>query len=265
MEKDHKADPVSKDVTPFLSRKTVRLIGVLLIVLILVGIAGYFYNRYRKPGNQVARISANPADEVKSVVGAVSRLMELPADEEPTVATVADIEKLRNQAFFTKAQNGDKVLIYNNAKKAILYRPGDNKIIDVAPVTVTQNNSTPSAAVAGEGTSSADLAPAPSDYRFVLYNGTEVNGLTRIYESELLKSLPSARVVAKENAADDGYVKSVLIGLTAGAQNDLTRISATLGLTSSDLPAGEVQPEDADYLIILGTDQAPETTSATGQ
>lgn len=38
----------------------------------------------------------------------VKKLMELP-DENPTVATITDIEKLKEQAFFQKGKNGDIV------------------------------------------------------------------------------------------------------------------------------------------------------------
>jgi hypothetical protein len=65
--------------------------------------------------------------------------MLLPTEELPIVATVADPEKLKGQAFFVNATKGDKVLIYNTAKKAILYSPTENKIVDVAPLSIGQN------------------------------------------------------------------------------------------------------------------------------
>ncbi|MBI5357887.1 hypothetical protein HZB74_03515 [Candidatus Saccharibacteria bacterium] len=63
-------------------------------------------------------------------------MVEVPQGEEPTIATVQDVSKLQNQAFFKNAQNGDKVLIYSQAKKAILYRPSTDKIIEVGPVNI---------------------------------------------------------------------------------------------------------------------------------
>jgi uncharacterized membrane protein len=79
-------------------------------------------------------------EEIRVTVEAVGKLMELPA-EKPTVATVSDVTKLpiATQPFFTAAKNGDKVLFYNDAKKAILYRPQTNKIVNVAPIIVNPN------------------------------------------------------------------------------------------------------------------------------
>ena len=62
--------------------------------------------------------------------------MVLPKDETPTLATVSDPEKLKDQRFFVNAVKGDKVLVYSLAKKAILYSPSLDKIIEVAPVNV---------------------------------------------------------------------------------------------------------------------------------
>lgn len=74
--------------------------------------------------------------EVASVVAEVGQLIVLPEGETPVVAEVADIEALKGQEFFAKAATGDKVLIYTQALKAILYRPSTKKIIEVAPVVL---------------------------------------------------------------------------------------------------------------------------------
>jgi len=76
------------------------------------------------------------AAEVKSLVKAVSRLMVLPEGETPTVATVTDLEQLRDQPFFAKAKVGDRVLIYTGARKVILYDPLANKIVEVANINI---------------------------------------------------------------------------------------------------------------------------------
>lgn len=69
-----------------------------------------------------------------AVVAKVGKLINLPLGENPTVATVTDIEKLANQPFFNNAENGDKVLIYKTSNKAILYRPSTNKVIEVTVI-----------------------------------------------------------------------------------------------------------------------------------
>lgn len=113
---------------------------VVLMLLLTVAIltAGYFYKKYsdiRKNPQSVAQ------NETKALIAKVGKLIELPADEEPTIATVSDLEPLKGQAFFEKAKIGFKVLIYTNAKKAILYDPEINKIIEVAPVNTATNSS----------------------------------------------------------------------------------------------------------------------------
>jgi|SRR3989344_2765668 len=106
------------------------LIGV---VVLSSGTAIYFYSQYsglRQDPNKVKMSQ----EEVKKVVAQVGKLILLPEGETPTLATVTDTEKLKGQSFFANAKTGDKVLIYTNAQKAILYNPKLNKVIEVAPI-----------------------------------------------------------------------------------------------------------------------------------
>ncbi|TSC62674.1 MAG: hypothetical protein G01um101448_1009 [Parcubacteria group bacterium Gr01-1014_48] len=75
-------------------------------------------------------------DTGKSIIDQVSKLVVLPEGEEPTIATVTDPEILKSQVFFTHAQTGDRVLIYTKARKAILYSPSLNKIVEIAPLNI---------------------------------------------------------------------------------------------------------------------------------
>lgn len=90
--------------------------------------------------SQLAGVEANPQvlvqKQTDSLIGTVSKLMNLPTGETPTVAAVSDVAAAQKQSpFFANAQNGDKVLLYVKAGEAILYRPSTNKIILVAPLT----------------------------------------------------------------------------------------------------------------------------------
>ena len=112
--------------------------GFVVLVLLVVAVGGasgsyYFYKKYND-------IKANPnaeaTKETEKYVSAVGKLMELPKDEMPTIATILDKEKLKDQSFFEAGENGDVLLAYTIAMKAVLYRPGANKIINVAPISI---------------------------------------------------------------------------------------------------------------------------------
>lgn len=107
--------------------------GGIIVVLVLGGGGVYFYNQSQK---SAANSPQAAQAEVKRLVAEVGKLIELPTGEDPTVATVTDITKLKDQPFFAKAKNGDKVLIYTNARKAILYDPQAKKVIDIAPINI---------------------------------------------------------------------------------------------------------------------------------
>ena len=119
-----------------------RLILILaLLVIVLGGTSLYFYRNSKLLKNAVS----NSVDlaEAKALAVKVGKLIVLPEDEVPTIATVSDPAALMGQSFFEGAKKGDKVLIYSNAGKAILYDPVVNKIITIAPLdTKTQKPST---------------------------------------------------------------------------------------------------------------------------
>ena len=115
---------------------------MVVVAVILSMFSIYFYSQYQKTQQLLKNPSQQTKIETDALVVRVGFLIELPKDEQPTLATVSDKSKLKGQLFFALAKNGDKVLIYTKAKKAILYRPSINKIINVAPVNIgtTQQN-----------------------------------------------------------------------------------------------------------------------------
>ena len=79
----------------------------MVVTLIGVAGAGYFYFRYQQAKKEIQTIKTDPTTiqkaaeaESKKLVVEVSKLIDLPAGEDPTVATVTDVEKLKDQAFF---------------------------------------------------------------------------------------------------------------------------------------------------------------------
>lgn len=107
--------------------------GGVVAGIVILAIGGFLYYQSSQKSQQA--ISQNQ-QENRKLVEEVGKLVELPVGEEPTIATVTDVDKLKDQPFFQKAQNGDKVLIYTNAKKAYLYSPTLKKVLDIAPINI---------------------------------------------------------------------------------------------------------------------------------
>ena len=116
-----------------MKRKNLVIIILAVLTVVSVGAAGYFYRQFTALKQNPQKIVQ---DESKALIAKVGELIALPSGEDPTIATVNDPEKLKVQPFFANTQKGDKVLIYTNVKKAILYRPSTHKIMDVAPVNI---------------------------------------------------------------------------------------------------------------------------------
>ena len=114
-----------------------ELIITILSVLVLVGAAAsyYFYTQYRNTQNILKNPNLATEKQTKELITSLGKLMVLPK-EQPTVATVTDASKLKDQPFFANAKNGDKVFIFVNAKKAVLYDPDLGKIVEVSPINV---------------------------------------------------------------------------------------------------------------------------------
>lgn len=120
------------------------LLKVLPYILILaLGVGAGIYGVQQKPELfGLSKGTAAAQAETDALVSSVGKLIALPNDEKPTVATVTDIEKVKDQPFFKNAKNGDKVLIYTKAQKAIIYRESENRIIEVGAVNINNQPTT---------------------------------------------------------------------------------------------------------------------------
>lgn len=227
---------------------------------VAIGVAAvpsvYFYTQYRRAQEELSNPAAAAQAQSQQVIAQVGKLMLLPTDETPTVATVTDREKLQNQPFFANAANGDKVLIYSKSKKAILFRPDRNLIIDVAPVNFTSSasaNLTNATSLTTPG-----ITPAPVEIKIALRNGTSTVGLTKTYETALAVKLPGASVVDRDNAAARDYTKTYVYDLTGKKADEAATIAKTLNISVGQLPKTEDVTQisgKADFLIIIGLDQ----------
>lgn len=217
---------------------------VLSIAVVLVVTSVYFYTKYSTT-QSLLKSFGSEQDKVGGVVAKVSKHFDLPQDDQVTLATVSDITKLKNQSFFAKAQNNDKVLIYPKSSLAILYREKIDRIINVGPIN-TQ------AETLAQAQPLVTPSPVSMVVRTAIYNGTKTVGLARRAEKSLEAfSRVKTDVVIKANSAND-YEQTVVVDLSRKNKDSVENIAEFVGGKVGALPAGEVVPEGADVLIILG-------------
>lgn len=235
--------------------KRFMLSPILILSVLFVGalaVAGYFYYQYRHTS------SVKDAEEIGNLTKEIGKLIVLPDSETPTLATVTDKGKLVDQPFFSKAENGDKVLIYSQSGRAILYRPSLKRIVDVTTVNI--------APPAGSATSNATPPPSSStttsspsepsmaiamNIRVAIYNGSGEAGAGAALEKQIHALYPDMTFSDTTDAAKS-YDESRVIDLT-GKNTTLAQAFANLVKGAiRTMPEGEKTPDDADVLIILG-------------
>lgn len=124
------------------SSKSKLILGILVVVLLAFVLV--LDGRRREAEKRLKQVSVRMEQEqniaqnkelAKQVLAKVRKHIALPAEPEPTVATIVDVEKLRERnVFYRKAENGHHLIL--TANRAILYDPKKDVIIDVAPVQI---------------------------------------------------------------------------------------------------------------------------------
>ena len=95
--------------------------GFLMFVAVIavIGIGAFIYQKQvavPDPNNVLGANAEKQQKENEDMLKKVQLLTLVPLNEEPEVAEIADATKLDGQAFFSRAQNGDKVIIYRMRK-----------------------------------------------------------------------------------------------------------------------------------------------------
>jgi hypothetical protein len=242
---DEKNDTiVEKKVTG----KALRYLFRFLIIASILGLSGtsfYYYQQYRK-----IKISPEVAaqSENKQLVDKISVFMILPEGEEPTIATVSDREKLSEKDFFKKSENGDKILIYTEAKKAILYRPSLNKVIEVAPLLMDQKTTETNIGEDEEEIISVDQT---EKLNVSIKNGTQTAGLAAEAETQLV-SVEGINIYEKSNTNKNDYKETLVIDLSKKNDELVAEIVTAVEGKISTLPKEESVSKDVDILVIIG-------------
>lgn len=104
--------------------KRTKIIITSLIILCLGGVGSgvFFFVQY-------SQVQAK-ANQKEDLTKRISTIAELP-NESSTLVTVADKTKLQNKQLADKVSNGDVLMIFTKSQRLIIYRPSDNKIVDM--------------------------------------------------------------------------------------------------------------------------------------
>lgn len=207
------------------------LIVVAGLIVLSLGVAGYFAKSYydlRANPNKVSE------EETKRLTDAVGKLYQLPSDETPIIGKVQDKEKLKDQPFFAKTQNGDDILIYQKAKVAIVYRASENKLINVGPIAI---NTAPK-----EGQATAKVK---------VLNGTNTAGVVDNTKKRLGEIAGLTIDPAVTDAKNKNLSQTIVVDIKGNQSKLAKQIADKLGGSVGQLPDGEPQP-DTDILVIVG-------------
>ncbi|MCJ7826379.1 helix-turn-helix domain-containing protein [Patescibacteria group bacterium] len=159
------------------------------------------------------------------------------------VAIIDNADILRSHPFFANVHNGDKLLIYKESAKAVLFRPLTNEVIAFAPLD----------AVPSSSYEQIDGQPVVA-----LRNGMGTPYDMKTFEAELTYIEPKSVVVDNENASRGDYPKSLILDVVGNKKAEAQTLAYKLRLTVSDLPVGEFRPPaGVDFLVILGKDRVP--------
>ena len=83
----------------------------------------------------------DPQTASQELLKRVGRLIVLPQNETPAIATINNVEVLKKeQNFYTDAANGNILLLFLQSKKAIIYDSVKDQIVNVGPLAVKAAN-----------------------------------------------------------------------------------------------------------------------------
>lgn len=131
--------------TKFTKKAVQRILLIILGVIIGVGFTFLYIQKFGIPfRNMSQNISKIEQEKIlNEMVEKVGKLIILPQDEVPVMATIEDAETLmKKEVFYAGTKNGDIVLMYQKALKAVVYSPDRNIIVNVGPIYVEPNKET---------------------------------------------------------------------------------------------------------------------------
>ena len=185
-------------------------------------------------------------DEVQGYLEKIQSMVIVPTDEAPTLATVVATEALKEQAFFRFVELQDKLFLYDTARIAILYRPSEQKIVNMAYLFESAAGATATAPqVQGASTASAQLKEPAT---VAVYYATD-SATLRSKVGGALRSLPNLSISREALTRETSYTGITVIDVKGSNDAMVKTLVDALGARVGQMPKDEDVP-DADVLII---------------
>jgi len=232
-----------------------NLILIIILIILLICFAIYYIKFQKVKNNSLTEKTAQNQEEIikKEITDLkekIGKLILLPTNEEPVVATIVDSEKLKTeQPFYKDAQNGDKLLVYQQEKKAIIYSPSKNILVNVGTVFFDDTGEQQITSTPQTPQEQPQVEPAKVQNEILkleIRNGSNTPGKAQLVADGLDKNM--FEVIKVEKASKTNYENNILINIKG---KDLSALENLLGVKAVTMPAGEATSE-ADALIIIG-------------
>jgi hypothetical protein len=233
-----------------------------LIVIIVIAMAlsaayllikGVNVAREPEPAPRQAPVEEQEARQeyLDSIVDSVKKHIIVNEDEEPYVATIGNIDLLRqeNPAFYKNASEGDKLVAWSD--KAVIYSERLDKIVAVATALPPElTGSTSTAAMEEPEEEAAPEEMLAEDVRIEIRNGSRIAGAASRLRTTLLGE---GLTISSISDAAQTYDGTRIIDLTGGQADGVIRTVSgiTEGAVTSTVPEGEPASE-ANILVLIG-------------
>lgn len=224
-------------------KKKKRLVSAISIVSVVVfvcllGLLVFFFLQYQHSQKLLQNPTEAAKEEIQTLVTEIGKSIVLPVKEDPTVATITDVNKLNAQPFFKQAKDGDKVIIYPVTRKIILYRPSLHKVVDITAMNVSTSEPITTPVV---------QAPA----QVAVLNGTPVTGLAAKTALQLEQKISDMLITKKTTASELTYKKTVVTFTDLKYQKKAQEIAQLIQGEIGTVPEKEHVP-GADIIVLLG-------------
>lgn len=224
-----------------------NILLISLLVLALGAFAWSFFN-YQSVKKEV-EVLKDPSlaqrlneEQTQELLKKVGKILVLPQEKNPVVAIINDVELLAsNQDFYKDAHDGDKLIIYQNSRKAIIFDEDNNRVVNVGPVFY--NNA--------DGTSQP---PTTQTDRITidLRNGSSQPNAT-VPVRDNLSTNYAFNVTRLSKAANSNYSGITIVDLSEGKASYVEQLQKALSATVvQSLPEGETSAS-TEVVVIVGS------------